>query len=62
MFLADYLLKQMSLGYKNSRSKIDYPYELKAKGLKLVQFSKEKNGKFNRYCKKTLKYQKNQSE
>ena len=55
MFLADYLLKQMSLGYKNSRSIFDYPYELKAKGLKSVQFSKENNCKFNRYFKKTLK-------
>ena len=31
-FLADYLLKPMSLGYKNSNTKFDYPYELKAKG------------------------------
>ena len=62
MFLANYLLKPMSLAYKNSNTKFDYPYELKAKGLKIVQFSKENNGKFNRYCKKELDYQKKQSE
>ena len=42
MFLADYLLKQMSLGYKNSRSKFDYPYELKEKGWGWFDFQKKK--------------------
>ena len=49
MFLADYLLKQMSLGYKNSNTKFDFPYELKAKGLQRVQFSNDDNGKFHRF-------------
>ena len=49
MFLADYLLKQMSLGYKNSNTKFDFPYELKAKGLQRVQYSNDDNGKFHRF-------------
>ena len=49
MFLADYLLKQISLGYINNKTKFEYPYELKIKGLQSVQFSNEDNSKFNRY-------------
>ena len=48
MFLADYLLKQMSLGYKSNQTKFKYPHELERKGLKPIEHSKESNGKFNR--------------
>ena len=49
MFKADYLLKQMSLGYNSDNKTIfDYPYQLQRKGLKPMQSSNESNGKFNR--------------
>ena len=37
MFLADYLLKQMSLGYKSNQTKFKYPHELERKGLKPIE-------------------------
>ena len=49
MFKADYLLKQMSLGYNSDNKTIfKYPYQLQRKGLKPIQSSNESNGKFNR--------------
>ena len=49
MFLADYLLKQMSLGYTyDKKTKFPYPRDLLVQGLSPMKFSQEINGKINR--------------
>ena len=49
MFIADYLLKQMSIGYKpDNLTKFEYPSHLQKRGLNPIQYSNESNRSCNR--------------
>ena len=48
MFIADFLLKQLSLGYKPDNSKFEIPYQLSSHGLKSFNYSNNNINTINR--------------